>query len=202
MKAAPGGADNPFCESGINTVDLSLALALLRSPSTRAALKEFATAGAEAVPGPTAYQRTARVLNLFVKQNVMARLDRDIALIEDKAGIEGIWTDPERIDLLKEADELRYYLDPYIYDWRNFPEFPADDEFLGPDQYFAMGDNRYNSIDCRMWDEKPHERVLDQADPTSVRYMSYIEPFALEKRFIDGYAVIRVWPFSRFGLIR
>ncbi len=162
-------------------------------------MTEFATAGARAPAGSTAYERSSRTLNLLLKGNVVARLDRDIELVAAGAGVEGISADTERAALISEALELSVYL--AFYDRRNFPEFPAGGSFLGPEQYFAMGDNRYNSLDFR-YGESYVQRVLDPADPASIRYSSDLAPFALEKRFIDGYALLRLWPLSRIGLIR
>jgi signal peptidase I len=199
MKAAPAGAENPFSSSGVLTEDFSLTLALIHSSSTRAAVKEFATAGAKGTAGPTAYQMGSRSLNLLMKGNLLARVDRDIELIAAGAGMEEIGRDTELAGLAVRARELSNYL--RFYDMRNFPEFPAGDAFLGPGQYFAMGDNRYNSLDFRY--SGPYaERALDAADPASIRYASNLAPFALEKQFIDGYALIRIWPISRIGIIR
>ena len=164
-----------------------------------AALEEFATAGAKAAAGPTAYEKGSRALNLLLKGNLLARVDRDIELIASGAGIDDIGTDPARAALINEARELSLYL--RVYDMRNFPEFPAGDAFLGTDEYFAMGDNRYNSLDFR-YSETYGTRALDAADPASIRYASNLAPFALEKRFIDGFALIRIWPISRIGIIR
>ena len=198
---APAGAQNVIAAAGVYYADqLPLSLAITRSKTARAALKEYATAGAAAAAGPTAYERGSRALNLLIKGNLIARVDRDIQLISSGAGIRTILEDPARSRLMAEARELNVYLNAF-YDVRNFPEFPAGDAFLGPDQYFAMGDNRYNSTDFRMR-ETPAMRALDPSDPASVRYSSNIAPFALEKRFIDGYATVRVWPPSRIGLIK
>jgi signal peptidase I len=198
-KAAPAGAENRFSSSGVATEDLSLALALFTSQSTRAALEEFATAGAAASAGPTAYEKGSRALNLLMKTNLLARVFRDVELIASGAGIDDIGADPARAALINEARGLYDYL--RFYDMRNFPEFPAGESFLGPDQYFAMGDNRYNSLDFR-YSGTYGDRALDAADPASIRYASNLAPFALEKGFIDGYALIRVWPISRIGIIR
>ena len=65
-----------------------------------------------------------------------------------------------------------------------------------------MGDNRYNSLDFRYKTGNFSTRPLDAADPSSVMYYSNIDPFALDRRFIEGYALFRIWPPSRIGAIR
>ena len=54
--------------------------------------------------------------------------------------------------MAKKGSDLDYYVNGQnggLYDQRNFPEFPAGISYLGPREYFAMGDNRYNSTDFR-----------------------------------------------------
>ena len=200
MRFAPAGASNPISQTGAGTEDLGLALAIARSPSALAALKEYAVAGVSDAVGPTPYGRGSRNLNLTIKMNLLDRIDRDLVLIGNGASAAAMEADVERNRLLQDARELYMYLVRY-YDMRNFPEFPAGSAFLGPDQYFAMGDNRYNSLDFR-FSETTRLRPLDPADPSSVLYPSMLEPFPLEKRYIEGWAVFRLWPFSRMGAIR
>jgi signal peptidase I len=195
---APSGAANPIARGGAGVDDLSLALALCRSASARRALAEYAAVPGTA--GPTLYEKGSRTLNLMVKTNLVRRMARDLELVAARATLEVIQNDAERVGLVQAARELYYYLVRY-YDTRNFPEFPAGSASLGPGQYFAMGDNRYNSMDFRFQDPV-YERALDASDPASVRYKSQLAPFPLEERFIEGWAVLRVWPFTRLGLIR
>ncbi len=196
---APAGAENPLSYSGVGTDDLALALAVIKSSSARAALEELATAGAKASAGSNAYERGSRCFNLLLKSNLLDRVERDVDLIALGAGLDQIESDARRQTLVEEARELNFCL--RVYDMRNFPEFPAGNAFLGPEEYFGMGDNRYNSHDFRYADVY-RKRALDPADPASIRYQSNLGPFALEKDFIDGYAVVRFWPPSRIGLIR
>jgi signal peptidase I len=195
----PAGASNPVALLGADAEDFSLALAVCRSSGTRAALKEYALAGLAPVTGPTPYEVGSHALNLLVKTNLLDRVIRDIGHVAAGATLETILADATRNELTVSAKELALYLDVY-YDARNFPVFPSGNAYLGPDQYFAMGDNRYNSLDFR-FAETSHARVLDPSDGSSIVYASILEPFALEKRSIEGYAIFRVWPPNRLGLI-
>jgi signal peptidase I len=199
MSAGPAGAGNFFSGMGISTDDVSIALAIARSLAARAALKEYSTSALSSAPGPTAYERGSRRLNLLIKQNLLSRVELDIGLIASGSAYRSIIMDPRHIREISEATELSFYLG--LYDSRNFPEFPSGGAFLGPDQYFAMGDNRYNSLDFR-FSETTGIRPLDPSDPASILYHSQLAPFPLEKRYIEGYAVFRVWPLSRLGVIR
>jgi signal peptidase I len=197
---SPSGLENPIARMGARTDDFSLALAVARSASALAALGEYVAAGASGKPAPSAYARCSHNLDLLIKTNLIERMDRDLVLVSGGSTLEAIIADAERARLIQEARELAMYLERF-YDERNFPEFPSGGAFLGPDQYFAMGDNRYNSLDFR-FSEQYGLRALDPADSSSVRYSSLLAPFPLEMKFIEGYAVFKVWPVSRMGVIR
>ncbi len=196
----PAGSRNPISLMGAGAEDLSLALAVCRSASALATVKEYALAGLAASAGPTAYERGSHALNLTVKANLLDRMERDIALVRSRATLEELLSDGQRSQLVQEAKELDVYLEAY-YDARNFPEFPSGSAYLGAEQYFAMGDNRYNSLDFRFADSYA-PRALDPSDKCSVVYPSALAPFPLERRYIEGYAVFRVWPLNRLGIIR
>lgn len=198
-RAARG--ENPYAEAGAGGEDLSLALAAAVSPEARSALRVYAegAVAAAAVPGANAYDRGSRTLNLLVKTNLLARMERVLGLLAAGTPLDAAARDPERVRRITEARELYLYLQGF-YDNRNFPEFPGGDAFLARDEYFAMGDNRYNSLDFR-FRETPGTRSLDPADPCSVRYVSILEPFAVKLKFIEGHAVFRLWPPSRLGRI-
>lgn len=201
VRAAERG-DNPYSVQGAAADDLSLALAAAASPKARAALQAYAQGARTAAESPAAdeYERGSRNLNLLVKTNLLARLGRVLTLLSRGAGIEAAVSDAERQRYLGEARELYLYLQGF-YDSRNFPEFPRGEAFLGGKEYFAMGDNRYNSLDFRFRDT-PLPRALDPGDPASVVYISILEPFPVELQFIEGHAVFRLWPLSRLGPIR
>jgi signal peptidase I len=194
---------NPLSLAGTGAGDIALGLALAMpvSPALRSSLAEYAACPAASARGENAYEQGSRMLNLLVKDNVLRRAARAAALVSKGSDYEALAKDPAYSALTTSASELYVYLDG-LYDTRNFPEFPAGSEYLGKDQYFAMGDNRYNSLDFRYKTGYRASRALDSADPASIRYDSNIEPFALDLKYIEGYALFRVWPPSRVGAIR
>jgi len=181
--------------------DVSLALAALRSPEVVAAFDEYAAAGAAAAAqsAATPYEAGSRAVNLLVKRNLLSRVERDLELLASNPSFDTLSKDEARARLLKEAQELDVYLVEY-YDCGNFPEFPSGSAYLAQDEYFAMGDNRYNSLDFRYM-ERIDTRTLDAGDKASVQYRSRLEPFALNREFIEGRALFILWPFSRLGAI-
>jgi len=186
---------------GAEAEDLALAMAARRSPDAVAALLAYAHGGAVAVAtAPVdAYARGSRALDLMVKQNLLSRIERNLDILATGAGYEAISQDPQRVRLEADAQQLHNYL-YYFYDARNFPAFPAG-KVLGPTDYFAMGDNRYNSLDMRFREGIARPRILDEGDPSSVLYPSVLAPFVLERRFIEARAVFILFPPSRMGAI-
>jgi len=200
--AGQGEGANPIA-AGSSRVD-DLALALAGSLRFRAALADYAKVPDASLPAADTYVRGGRALNLLIKDNLLRRVAREAQLIASGALFDDLAKDPSFVALDREGRDLDYYLNGQgggLYDQRNFPPFPADG-YLGSQQYFAMGDNRYNSLDFRYRTENYSPKPLDPADPASVQYISSIDPFALDLRFIEGYALFRVWPLSRLGAIR
>jgi signal peptidase I len=201
-KGDPSGA-NPIALAGTRGDDLALALAA--SPKYAAALVEYGASTSAALPAADAYVRGGRALNLLIKDNLLKRAAREAQLIAAGSTFDELSKDTALSSLNREGSELDYYVNGQyagLYDERNFPAFPAGDEYLGNQQYFAMGDNRYNSLDFRYKTGNFATKALDPADPGSVLYYSNIDPFALDLRFIEGYALFRIWPPSRLGAIR
>jgi signal peptidase I len=196
---------NPIAMAGTRADDLALALGAAGGAKLRAALAEYAACPAAALRADSAYEKGGRALNLLIKENLLSRAAREAELIASGAGFEALSKDDGLAALTKEGSELDYYVNGQyagLYDERNFPEFPAGDDYLGPQQYFAMGDNRYNSLDFRYRTGGFSIKGLDPADPASICYYSNADPFALDLKFIEGYALFRIWPLSRAGAIR
>ncbi len=188
---------------GAGADDLVLALGLARSVELRDAFRVYCAGPAAAGPlaADDGYGRGSRALGILVKRNLVDRVERDLELIAGGSGIGNFDTDERRAALAAEARQLYVYLYAF-YDARNFPEFPAGAVYLGPTEYFAMGDNRYNSLDFRYFESRPSLRALDPGDAASVLYPSILSPFPLDLRYIEGYALFRAWPPSRIGLIK
>ncbi|HUX37957.1 MAG TPA: signal peptidase I [Rectinemataceae bacterium] len=199
--AAKGG--NPWAAAGSSVDDFSLALAAAKDRASREAFLAYAKGAIQdaSIPPDDAYERAARALSLEIKANVIARTARDLSLVASSAPIDAFGSDVALTRLQTEARKLDWYLRS-AWDSRNFPAFPSKTGYLGPTQYFAMGDNRYNSLDFRYREGTLKARALDPADPVPVTYPSMLDPFPLEREFIEGTALFRLWPFTRFGQIK
>lgn len=205
LAKADAAVGNPIAAAGTRAGDIAIALTAGSSPKLRAALAAYAACPSASAPSANAYERSGRIVNLLVKDNILGRVAREAELVASGSGLDALAKDATLQKLMREGTELDYYINgPYagLYDQRNFPEFPGGEGYLGKDQYFAMGDNRYNSMDFRYKTGDYGSRSFDPADPASVQYYSNIEPFALDLKYIEGYALFRVWPPSRVGAIR
>lgn len=134
----------------------------------------------QASPKPASlYAENSVKVNLVFKLKFTAALG---AVIEgkDQAAIERAMAD------------LNGFCSEYVqgfFDSRNFAPFPAGEVYLAADEYFFLGDNRYNSFDCRNWSNLPQRRSLTADDPYSLTYISLAEAFSVKAGYIRGLAL-------------
>lgn len=86
---------------------------------------------------------------------------------------------------------------------RNMGIFPPNESngtasYIPEDNFFMMGDNRYNSLDMRHRYRLIVE-PLSTLDSFSVTYESNMEPQYVPKKSILGKAAYRFWPLDRMG---
>lgn len=179
-------------------LDPVLAARFILNPADREAwLSSLAVPPAS--PPPDAYARTGRAANLLVKRQQALRLLRllEIAAAPEAGRDAAVGAYREA---LAEAAELRAWIS--LYDFRNFPPFPADGP-IPADRYFFMGDNRYNSVDCR-FDAAQTTRPLafDPTDPESAARFSMLGLRLIGKDYVLGRSIFRLFPFTRLGTVK
>jgi signal peptidase I len=86
---------------------------------------------------------------------------------------------------------LRYY------DFRNLPPFPQN-KLIEKNNYFLMGDNRYNSLDLRHGLHSKDRFFIEDENNTFV-YKSYLNPMTINESGIEGFVLFRLFPINRFG---
>ncbi|NLK46276.1 MAG: signal peptidase I [Treponema sp.] len=111
--------------------------------------------------------------------------------------------DETRLQLTEDAQKLFKY--SLFNDSRNMPVFPENKNgspsYIEKNEYFLMGDNRFNSLDLR----HSYEQILvpvSEEDIYSLSYYSRLEPQTINASRILGVTILRFYPFNRFGLIQ
>lgn len=149
------------------------------------------------------YQESNYRLNIMVKDYITKIILRYLQLSKVNQS-EYLITDKETIDIQREFYKLAFYIS--ILDQRNLSAFPESNpdgsaNYIPKDCYFMMGDNRFNSLDLRhSFDSK--ETYLTKYDPSSVIYISNLNPQYVNKSLIVGKPQFRIFPFSRAGKVQ
>lgn len=144
------------------------------------------------------FDERMRNTNLLMKLDFGRLIVRDAELFAANATSEEFQGDSDIAALL--ADAQKYYFYMTQSDQRNMGEFPAGkDEYIPENNFFMMGDNRFNSLDMR------HSLVyrlteVDPSDPSSFIYRSNLDPEYVSVDRILGTANFRFWPLSRAGV--
>ena len=104
-------------------------------------------------------------------------------------------------DAISEQEEdLGEFLNYMIryYDFRNLSPFP-ENALIPEDNYFLMGDNRYNSVDLRHG-LHAQDRYFIKGNDHSLVYRSLLHPMTIHESGIEGFVIFRLFPLHRFGI--
>jgi signal peptidase I len=126
--------------------------------------------------GPEAYEQSLLRIELMYREKLLNAL----ALIAKSPGSQAARS--ATLDLYR--FELFYIGEYFIA--RNLAPFPSGEQYIGPGEYFLIGDNRYNSLDCRHWTEFYKANRLVPDDPMSLGFLDNRSPFVAKDEYIKG----------------
>lgn len=144
------------------------------------------------------YETRNAQLNVLIKKVFAKLVLRNLELFASNATDEQFQSDAVRVQLLTEAEKYLLYLN--LSEGRNMNEFP-ESGYLGSDEYFLMGDNRFNSLDMRHSNSEK-EVAVDKYDNMPILYLSKVFPAALPDTNILGTADFIFWPPKRLGSVK
>ena len=152
--------------------------------------------------GGNLYEDANFRLNVMLKLTFTKIITRSAELIKQGYSVSEIIREPTRLALIKEAESLYMYV--VLLDRRNMPVFPANDAngnptYIPENNYFLMGDNRFNSLDMRHSYDQTLTSIT-KYDDYSVTYYTNMAPQYISSKDILGTAALRFWPLNRFGI--
>ncbi len=124
-------------------------------------------------------------------------------IVDNMSYMEAAFTGASADDIEKKLNDDERLLSEFLnyilryYDFRNLPPFPSD-TLIEEDNYFVMGDNRYNSLDLRHGLHSQN-RFFVAHDSHSFVYKSYLNPMTIDEKWIEGFVAFRLFPLNRIG---
>lgn len=148
------------------------------------------------------YDESMFRLDAMIKATFARLVVRNAELNAEGVSSSNRRSDEIRSQAMIDADGL--YLYTLLIPSRNMPVFPANDEngnpqYIPEDNYFMMGDNRFNSLDMRHSYDEWSEKITDR-DPFPIFYVTNVDPQYVSSKRILGVPNLRFLPLSRFGV--
>lgn len=93
------------------------------------------------------------------------------------------------------------FLGPHFFSAGNFPEYPKGvGKYIPENEYFLLGDNRYNSLDSRMGEKFYEINLVTEETALTEKVIVNWDPHTIGDEYIHGRVQFIVFPFSRFKL--
>lgn len=148
------------------------------------------------------YQEAMLKMNLMAKVAFGRIINRNIQLMMSSVSTADWSKDEIWFNSAKQLQKVEWYY--RLNDSRNMPAFPANTEsgepqYIPENNFFLMGDNRFNSLDMR----HSYDYVVSKVtafDEYSISYYSNISPQYVPQRKFLGTTDFRFYPLSRIGI--
>ena len=143
------------------------------------------------------FDRESMNIDLLLKLDFGRLMVRNAELFAANATDDVFKADAKRQSILADAQNYAFYMGNH--DQRNMGEFPeGEGKYIPENNFFMMGDNRFNSLDMRHSYEV-RLAPIDRFDPYSFVYRSNLAPQYVPINRILGTAGFTFWPLSRVG---
>ncbi len=139
--------------------------------------------------------------------NKVIKISNNIAYIDSKDFISDNYFNESFFNELKNFYLVLNYINNWLFNRSNFPEYPeGENNYINKDEFFLMGDNRYNSHDCRfnsITNNVHDDKILldkdDISDFSKQIYASWA-PSTIKIKHILGKAVAIYFPLNRMKI--
>ncbi len=156
------------------------------------------------IGGGDVYSEAMYKNNLLLKLNFGRLAVRTAELLSNNVSSNEQNYDAKRMAIIKDFQKVANYM-LSLNDMRNMEVFPAnvngEAQYISKDNFFLMGDNRFNSLDMRHSYEYTL-KAITKFDPWSLHYDSNLAPQQVSTDSILGSPILRFYPFNRFKIIK